>query len=441
MKYTITFEGIDLSDLFEKALVSKLSNDIILELRRIIKAEITQRFIDSGLKILNPLEESISAKLVGNKYEVCTPIKSLHNEVLDIEFCGGYGATYSSHKAINYLHGLYNDIPSLYTFSKCINYSIGNLLLFTENTDAEICIIPSEHLKIVGYSYDISKKKKKSFIAVLGIHFLDSALQETLKRYQPQSDKLDLLEVRFGYTSYPIMFASKYSGNIYACNCFKDLIDWQYDFYRSLPNIEYYPEIKKKIDQIEYLPGLCHLCTQTIPAFDYGNSMYYSGFLQKHLPYQRLEYKKRFGSKYHFNEVENAEIENELRVYFGYAKIGEQWTSETTLYKLVCDLFRGHKVIFHYRGKELNGLEIDIWIPDLNLGFEYQGEQHFHEIKHWGGKAGLDKRIENDKRKKDLCKGLNYHLVEVFYNDELSKESIIMKLTKQKIPLHGDSNT
>ena len=127
---------------------------------------------------------------------------------------------------------------------------------------------------------------------------------------------------------------------------------------------------------------------------------------------------------------EYRQVEDELRERFGYPKVGQQWVTETTLYKIICMLFPDYKVIHHYRGAELEGLELDIWLPDLKVGIEYQGEQHYNVIEHWGGKAGLEKRIANDKKKKTRCKALGYHLIEVKYTEEISEELVRKKVVQ-----------
>lgn len=56
------------------------------------------------------------------------------------------------------------------------------------------------------------------------------------------------------------------------------------------------------------------------------------------------------------------------------------------------------------------GLELDIYIPSLNLAFEIQGIFHYEPIF---GQAKLDYIQENDKRKKKLCKDNSITLVEI----------------------------
>jgi hypothetical protein len=157
--------------------------------------------------------------------------------------------------------------------------------------------------------------------------------------------------------------------------------------------------------------------------------MYYSTFMQRYLPYHRLLSRKRYHTDI-YDGKEYREIENNLRGHFGYPRIGQKWISETMLYKIVDTLFSNTEVVHHYRGKELEGLELDIWIPTKKLGIEYQGAQHYKVIKHWGGEEGLRKRIESDKRKRKICQKVGYHLVEFNYDEELTEKTIRRKLLR-----------
>ncbi len=46
---------------------------------------------------------------------------------------------------------------------------------------------------------------------------------------------------------------------------------------------------------------------------------------------------------------------------------------------------------------------LDIYFPKLNIGVEYQGEQHFRPISFFGGEEAFKQNQERDKRKKKLC--------------------------------------
>lgn len=170
--------------------------------------------------------------------------------------------------------------------------------------------------------------------------------------------------------------------------------------------------------------GLCHYCNGGIPKHIYGSSMYYSSFLQRYLPYHRLISRKKYGRMLLTEDLDYKAVENELRERFGFPKIGQKWLTEIALYKMIKLIFSDREVIHHYRGSELQGLELDIWIPSLRLGIEYQGIQHYKVVEHWGGQEGLDMRIANDKKKKKLCTELNYVLVEFNHTETLTEDFV-----------------
>lgn len=129
------------------------------------------------------------------------------------------------------------------------------------------------------------------------------------------------------------------------------------------------------------------------------------------------------------NRRNNKIIENLVRGEFGYKPIGEMWVNETILYKLVKEIFPKSEVIHHYRGSELEGLEIDVFVKDKKIGFEYNGLQHYKPIKHFGGRKSLKKTKERDKRKVELCESLGIELHIIKYDETISKNLIKSKLS------------
>ena len=77
--------------------------------------------------------------------------------------------------------------------------------------------------------------------------------------------------------------------------------------------------------------------------------------------------------------------------------------------------------------KELNQLSFDFYIPNKNILIEYQGEQHFHSIKFFGGEAKYLKQIENDSIKREFCKNNNFILLEIEYFNYNNIEDILNK--------------
>ena len=123
-------------------------------------------------------------------------------------------------------------------------------------------------------------------------------------------------------------------------------------------------------------------------------------------------------------------IENQVRVDLNYSRVGEAWKRETELANIVKSLYPGYEVITHFRGSFLEGLELDIYIPTINLAIEYQGLQHYKPIDHWGGEEALQKTKERDIRKKELCMQNKIKLIYFKYDEEINKDNVMMKISK-----------
>ena len=117
-------------------------------------------------------------------------------------------------------------------------------------------------------------------------------------------------------------------------------------------------------------------------------------------------------------------IENIVRQEFGFRKVGEGWIGESILFNIVKRLLPDKHIIRHYRPDWLDGLELDIYIPEMELAFEYQGQQHYHPVEAWGGKKGLEKVKERDKKKQLLCDDRKVELITVDYTEPLTENHI-----------------
>jgi len=350
-----------------------------------------------------------------------------YNEELGPKFCAKYGTDHRSIGAINYTNG-YRYLPSLLAFEMIDEFSIGNMVISVKPGNYTIQLKVPDGLKLVAYSYHISSRKLNPYLCLMGIRFPRDILRPIIQKYYKGCKCLDsdLDEIRIGTIHYPIIYICRKCGQLFTCKCFEGHFDIRDDIIRHLP---YGKELEIQVKKIKTKPKLCHRCTNESPKLQYGSPMYFSSFLQRYLPYHILIAHQRYGTRIFGGEAYR-EIENELRERFGYPKIGEKWISETALYKIVKALFSPKEVIFHYRGSELERLELDVWIPEILLGIEYHGEQHFQAVNHWGGEEGLKKRRKNDKRKKILCKELNYHLVEFKFSKKLTTENIERRLKR-----------
>jgi hypothetical protein len=121
-------------------------------------------------------------------------------------------------------------------------------------------------------------------------------------------------------------------------------------------------------------------------------------------------------------------VENEVRQAFGHYKKGNRWTSETILYQIVESNYPDHTIERHYRPDFLDGLELDIFLKEADVGIEYQGIQHYEAVDHWGGEEGLKQRQERDQKKEKLCDEHNIDLVCIRHDQELTDTLIERKI-------------
>jgi len=60
-----------------------------------------------------------------------------------------------------------------------------------------------------------------------------------------------------------------------------------------------------------------------------------------------------------------------------------------------------------------HNLELDCYCEELELAFEYQGQQHYSPVSFFGGESSHEKVIERDRIKKKICEDNGIKLVEI----------------------------
>lgn len=91
-----------------------------------------------------------------------------------------------------------------------------------------------------------------------------------------------------------------------------------------------------------------------------------------------------------------------------YSFRGEKAVSDV-LDSLSIEYSREHT--FEYLGRK----RYDFFIPSLNIAIEYDGEQHFKAVDHWGGEEALKRTQESDALKNDFCDFMGIDLLRIPY--------------------------
>lgn len=144
-----------------------------------------------------------------------------------------------------------------------------------------------------------------------------------------------------------------------------------------------------------------------------------------------------------FGEVENllaghmALAEDAFRRDRSIPEIGASgWVSELALLDLFRALWPNAK--HQWRPWFLGRQSIDIYVPEVNLAVEYQGQQHFGPVELFGGEEGFENVQLRDERKRLLLKSNNVRLLEWRYDVSITREALVRKLTEMGISLPTD---
>lgn len=315
--------------------------------------------------------------------------------------------------------------------------------------------IKSEFFTQYSDLYDFVKTKTTPKLTCCKFEITNALLNPNLFSNLLDVKNCECQNLRFfdHYHELPLLFICPVCGKLYMCDCQKEYYEiihkhnkqivspsffnnyeWHYPGSNPSTDFEYFYK------SATYKSKICFLCNNTIPPEVYSYSEI-TTFGRRYEPYIKALIDSYYeGSRYNDDfslkndygtyKEKRKEAENIIRKKAGYPLIGEKWLNETTLYKLCCILFADYQVIREYSPAWLHPQRLDIAIPELNLGIEYQGEQHFKAVERFGGEDGLEKRIKQDKRKKDLCKENGLTLVYFNYNEELSEEIVKRKLKK-----------
>jgi hypothetical protein len=107
-----------------------------------------------------------------------------------------------------------------------------------------------------------------------------------------------------------------------------------------------------------------------------------------------------------------------------------RWVREAELYRLVSKLFPLQTVRREASPAWIGRQRLDIFLPELALAIEYQGEQHYRPIAAFGGEQAFKRTRERDERKRALCKENGVVVVEVRYDDSLTLASLRSRLRR-----------
>lgn len=114
---------------------------------------------------------------------------------------------------------------------------------------------------------------------------------------------------------------------------------------------------------------------------------------------------------------------------FDIEKFTKGGETQKAVYRIVKNKYNDAK--FNYKHSDLRfessnvKMELDVFIPSLNLAIEYQGKQHFIAIPRFGGEKGLKDCQRRDIEKREKCKLNGIKLIEIHYSWDGNEKFIL----------------
>ena len=266
--------------------------------------------------------------------------------------------------------------------------------------------------------YDIKNKKmktkNKTSILLLSIEISLDLLKKLYTRMTPP---IELLPSKLGVWEWRQTFYNKLTGESFFCSCFKDALTKD-----KVDLAVRHNHLKNALQHKSVKVAICHICTNTNSDLIYCHEMYGSAFKAKYGAYI---------AKYALQEgISERDAENHVRELKGVARIGERWVNETLLFNYINMLFPQYTVQREASPSWLSRQRFDVYIPELNLAIEYQGQQHYLAVDLFGGEEGLKRTKQRDKEKLQLSKANGVEIIYFSYKDNLTEKLVQNRLKK-----------
>lgn len=92
------------------------------------------------------------------------------------------------------------------------------------------------------------------------------------------------------------------------------------------------------------------------------------------------------------------------------------------------------------RFNDLPGLSYDFYLINFNILIEFQGEQHYMPIEHFGGEEKFQYQLKNDEKKRQYAKDNKYTLLEIKYTDINNVNNILSNFIAQRLNIQSELN-
>ena len=187
------------------------------------------------------------------------------------------------------------------------------------------------------------------------------------------------------------------------------------------PDLYKWKKTKKEIESsFDGLRSLYEVCDESFNAFEYPKAVR-GAINEEDLMSALVNYLRKEGYRSNTRDEDKKYKEYYSRaVDEGVANY--RWVKEYELFSVVEKMY--DDAIYQYRAKWLDRQSLDIYIPSMNVGIEYQGQQHYEPVKFFGGESSHSYQQERDQIKLEKCRNNNTGIIYWRYDADIKKKTI-----------------
>ncbi|MGY8812790.1 MAG: hypothetical protein ACKVK5_17360 [Pseudomonadales bacterium] len=173
--------------------------------------------------------------------------------------------------------------------------------------------------------------------------------------------------------------------------------------------------LREYLAQCDYKRNLCHLCiAKSLPE-----DRRYGASIEKNF--------KSYVDQVMFDlDIDSRTAQAEVMHLLGLSR----WQRESELYGVLRDLFPDYRVLREASPSWLGRMRIDIYVPDLRLAVEHQGEQHYRPIAVFGGEEAHQRVVERDELKRRLCAENSVEVVDFRFDAPITNAAVKNRLRR-----------
>lgn len=172
------------------------------------------------------------------------------------------------------------------------------------------------------------------------------------------------------------------------------------------------------VERAKYVDANCHLCIAQNHSPEEAARLYGAGLNTGYVSYvDQVMFDLGMDRK-----TARAEVMQLLGL--------SRWKREAQLFQVVRELFPDQRILREASPEWLGRMRLDIYLPELQLALEHQGEQHYRPIGAFGGEVAYTRVVERDALKRQRCRENEVEVLDVRFDAPISRAALRQRLLR-----------